>query len=131
MFGTVWLATVLRFDAVGRVAPADVTVQDPSLSRVHARFTLGADEVFNYGQVDVRETLEAMTGGKGVDVVYDPVGGDLAEPAFRSIAWRGRFLVVGFANGEIPKLPLNLMLAVPVQLVQGGMADALRKLADA
>ncbi|MFN5883407.1 MAG: zinc-binding dehydrogenase, partial [Burkholderiales bacterium] len=50
------------------------------------------------------------TGGKGPDVIYDPVGGKYAEPAFRSIAWRGRYLVVGFANGEIPRLPLNLML---------------------
>jgi NADPH:quinone reductase-like Zn-dependent oxidoreductase len=53
-------------------------------------------------------TLKSLTGGKGPDVVYDPVGGDLAEPAFRSIAWRGRYLVIGFALGGIPALPLNL-----------------------
>ncbi|HEX7932289.1 MAG TPA: zinc-binding dehydrogenase, partial [Paraburkholderia sp.] len=59
---------------------------------------------------DLRERIKALTGGKGPDVIYDPVGGAYSEPAFRSIGWRGRYLVVGFANGEIPKLPLNLML---------------------
>lgn len=58
-----------------------------------------------------------MTNGKGPDVIYDPVGGIYAEPAFRSIAWRGRYLVVGFANGEIPKLPLNLTLLKGASLV--------------
>ncbi len=59
---------------------------------------------------DLRERIKALTEGRGVDVVYDPVGGAYTEPAFRSIAWRGRHLVVGFAAGEIPKLPLNLAL---------------------
>jgi NADPH:quinone reductase len=70
----------------------------------------GADETINYTSEDLRERIKAITGGKGVDVVYDPVGGPYTEPAFRSIAWRGRLLVVGFAAGEIPKLPLNLAL---------------------
>src|SRR5262249_35403964 len=70
----------------------------------------GADDVINYAAEDLKESLRKLTGNKGVDVVYDPVGGALAEQALRSIAWEGRFLVVGFAAGEIPKLPLNLVL---------------------
>ena len=70
----------------------------------------GADEIINYTSEDLRERIKAITDGKGVDVVYDPVGGPYTEPAFRSITWRGRLLVVGFAAGEIPKLPLNLAL---------------------
>jgi NADPH2:quinone reductase len=71
---------------------------------------IGADATLNYGTENVRERLKALTGGKGPDVVYDPVGGDLAEPVFRSIAWRGRYLVIGFALGGIPALPWNLPL---------------------
>ena len=70
----------------------------------------GADETINYAKDDLKEALRRVTGGKGVDVIYDPVGGPYAEPALRSIAWKGRFLVVGFAAGEIPKIPLNLAL---------------------
>jgi NADPH2:quinone reductase len=70
----------------------------------------GADEAINYATEDLRERIKALTGGKGVDVVYDAVGGPYTEPAFRSIAWRGRHLVIGFAAGDIPKLPLNLAL---------------------
>lgn len=70
----------------------------------------GADEVINYGTEDLRERLKALTEGKGPDVIYDPVGGRFAEPAFRSIGWAGRYLVVGFADGEIPNLPMNLPL---------------------
>nr|WP_315261570.1 NADPH:quinone oxidoreductase family protein [uncultured Duganella sp.] len=77
----------------------------------------GADVLINYSTVDLREAVKAATGGKGPDVVYDPVGGVYAEPAFRSIAWGGRYLVVGFANGEIPKLPLNLTLLKGASLV--------------
>lgn len=70
----------------------------------------GADEVINYGREDLRERVRELTGGRGVDVVYDPVGGELAEPALRAMAWNGRFLVIGFASGQIPKLPANLAL---------------------
>jgi NADPH2:quinone reductase len=71
---------------------------------------LGADEVVNYDAVDLKDTLKELTGGRGVDVVYDCVGGPYAEPAVRALAWQGRFLVVGFAAGDIPKLPLNLLM---------------------
>jgi NADPH2:quinone reductase len=70
----------------------------------------GADDTINYASEDLRERIKALTEGRGVDVVYDAVGGAYSEPAFRSLAWRGRLLVVGFAAGEIPKLPLNLAL---------------------
>jgi NADPH:quinone reductase len=70
----------------------------------------GADETINYAREDLREALRRITDGAGPNVVYDPVGGPYAEPALRSIAWQGRFLVVGFAAGDIPKLPLNLVL---------------------
>lgn len=71
---------------------------------------LGADATINTVDDDVRARIKDLTGGRGVDVVYDPVGGDLTEIAFRSIAWEGRYLVVGFASGDIPSLPLNLPL---------------------
>jgi NADPH2:quinone reductase len=70
----------------------------------------GADETINYATEDLRERIRALAGAKGVDVIYDAVGGPYTEPAFRSIAWRGRHLVIGFAAGDIPKLPLNLAL---------------------
>jgi NADPH2:quinone reductase len=70
----------------------------------------GASETVNYTEVDLKAWLKEHTGGKGVDVVYDPVGGDLAEPALRSTAWKGRYLVIGFAGGPIPRVPLNLPL---------------------
>ena len=70
----------------------------------------GADELINYGQQDLRARVKEITSGKGVDVVYDPVGGSYSELALRDMAWNGRFLVVGFAAGDIPKVPLNLAL---------------------
>ncbi|MEM8812345.1 MAG: NADPH:quinone oxidoreductase family protein [Pseudomonadota bacterium] len=70
----------------------------------------GADETINYATEDLKNRLKELTGGKGVDVVYDPVGGDYAEPALRALGWEGRFLVIGFAGGQIPRIPLNLPL---------------------
>ncbi|HKK23591.1 MAG TPA: zinc-binding dehydrogenase, partial [Pseudohaliea sp.] len=71
---------------------------------------LGADETINYSETDLKGAVKELTGGRGVDVVYDPVGGDYAEPALRGMAWNGRYLVVGFASGPIPSIPLNLTL---------------------
>ena len=87
----------------------------------------GADELINYSTEDLREAIKRTTGGKGPDVIYDPVGGVYAEPAFRSIAWRGRYLVVGFANGEIPKLPLNLTLLKGASLMGVFWGDFVRR----
>jgi NADPH2:quinone reductase len=83
--------------------------------------------VINYEKEDLREALKAATGGRGPDVIYDPVGGKYSEPALRSIAWRGRHLVVGFAAGEIPKLPWNLMLLKGASVVGVFWGDFVRK----
>ncbi len=77
----------------------------------------GADEVINYTTEDLKERVKALTGGNGANVIYDPVGGPFAEPALRAIAWEGRYLVVGFAAGDIPKIPLNLTLLKGCQIV--------------
>ncbi|MEM7359603.1 MAG: NADPH:quinone oxidoreductase family protein [Pseudomonadota bacterium] len=78
---------------------------------------MGADHTINYTEESLKERIKEITGGKGVDVIYDPVGGDMAETALRSIAWNGRFLVVGFAAGDIPKIPLNLALLKGASIV--------------
>ncbi|SMB79666.1 NADPH:quinone oxidoreductase family protein [Deinococcus hopiensis] len=104
--GGVGLAAVMIGKALGaRVIAAASTEEKLDLCREH-----GADETLNYAGENLRERVKALTGGAGPDVIFDPVGGELAEPAFRSIGWGGRYLVVGFAGGEIPKLPLNLPL---------------------
>jgi NADPH2:quinone reductase len=77
----------------------------------------GADATINYTTEDVREAIKTHTEGRGPDIIFDPVGGRYAEPAFRSIAWRGRYLVIGFADGDIPRLPLNLPLLKGASLV--------------
>jgi NADPH2:quinone reductase len=70
----------------------------------------GADHLINYAQDDLRQSVKEITEGRGVDVIYDPVGGSFSEKALRDMSWGGRFLVVGFAAGEIPKVPLNIPL---------------------
>jgi NADPH2:quinone reductase len=87
----------------------------------------GADAGINYATEDLRERIKALTEGRGVDVVYDAVGGPYSEPAFRSLAWRGRLLVVGFAAGDIPKLPLNLALLKGASLVGVFWGDFTRR----
>lgn len=77
----------------------------------------GADETVNYRKKEIKDALRELTGERGVDVIYDPVGGSYAEPALRAIAWQGRYLVIGFAAGEIPKLPLNLVLLKGCEIV--------------
>jgi NADPH2:quinone reductase len=77
----------------------------------------GAAETIDYAREDLRDRIKALTSGNGADVVYDPVGGAYAEPALRGTAWNGRYLVVGFASGDIPKIPLNLVLLKGCQIV--------------
>jgi NADPH2:quinone reductase len=104
--GGVGLAAVEIGKALGARVIACASSDDKlAVCREH-----GADETINYATEDLRERIKAITGGKGADVIYDPVGGSYTEPALRSIAWRGRLLVVGFAAGDIPKIPLNLTL---------------------
>jgi NADPH2:quinone reductase len=111
--GGVGIAAVEIGKSMGaRVIAAASSEDKLALCREH-----GADETIDYAREDLRERIKALTGGKGPDVIYDPVGGQYSEPAFRSIAWEGRHLVVGFAAGDIPKLPLNLMLLKSASLV--------------
>jgi NADPH2:quinone reductase len=95
---------------LGKQMGATVIAAASSNEKLELTRKLGADHTINYATEDLRERLKTITGGRGVDVVYDPVGGALAEPALRSMAWRGRYLVIGFAGGDIPKIPLNLPL---------------------
>jgi NADPH2:quinone reductase len=87
----------------------------------------GADVLINYSTGNLREEIRRHTAGQGVDVVIDPVGGDWAEQALRSMAWRGRYLVVGFADGQIPKLPLNLVLLKGCAIVGVFWGDFIRR----
>jgi len=104
--GGVGIAAIEIGKALGaRVIACASTSDKLAVCRAH-----GADETINYATEDLRERIKALTNGNGPDVVYDPVGGPYTELALRSIAWRGRLLVVGFAAGEIPKIPLNLTL---------------------
>jgi NADPH2:quinone reductase len=104
--GGVGLAAIEIGKALGaRVIACASTDDKLAVCRAH-----GADDTINYATEELRERIKALTGGNGADLVYDPVGGPYTEPALRSIAWRGRLLVVGFAAGEIPKIPLNLTL---------------------
>jgi NADPH:quinone reductase len=102
---------------LGKVMGAKVIAAASSDEKLALTKEYGADEVINYTAENLRDRLKAITGGKGVDVVYDPVGGELAEPAVRSLAWLGRFLVIGFAAGDIPRIPLNLLLLKSSSLV--------------
>ena len=129
--------TVLVLGAAGGVGTAAIQIAKAAGARVIAAAStdekcalcksLGADETINYTTQNMREVLKALTEGKGPDVIYDPVGGDFAEPAFRSIAWRGRYLVVGFAAGPIPALPFNLALLKGASIVGVFWGDFARR----
>ena len=95
---------------IGKILGAKVIACASTAEKLAVCQEHGADEIINYSDEDLKTRLRELTGGKGADVIYDPVGGEFSEAALRSIAWRGRFLVIGFANGEIPKIPLNLAL---------------------
>ncbi len=119
--------TVLVLGAAGGVGTAAIQIAKAMGAKVIAAASsdekcalcksIGADSTINYTTENFREAIKALTGGNGPDVIYDPVGGDLAEPAFRSIGWRGRYLVVGFAAGPIPALPFNLALLKGASIV--------------
>jgi len=136
--------TVLVLGAAGGVGSAAVQIAKAAGARVIAAVSsdakaefckrMGADATVNYGSGDgaaggpaLRDAIKTLTDGKGPDVIYDPVGGALAEPAFRSIAWRGRYLVVGFALGSIPSLPLNLTLLKGASIVGVFWGDFMRR----
>ncbi len=129
--------TVLVLGAAGGVGTAALQIAKAAGARVIAGAStpekcalcaeLGADATIDYGRENLRDALKSLTGGRGPDIVYDPVGGDLAEPAFRSIAWRGRYLVVGFAGGGIPALPWNLALLKGASVVGVFWGDFVRR----
>ena len=129
--------TVLVLGAAGGVGTAAIQIAKAVGAKVIAAAstdekcalckTLGADATINYSTENLRDALKALTDGKGPDVIYDPVGGDFAEPAFRGIAWRGRYLVVGFAAGPIPSLPLNLALLKGASIVGVFWGDFARR----
>lgn len=102
---------------IGRLMGARVIGCVGSAEKAPAVLALGADAVIDLSAGDLKEAVRALTGGEGADVVYDAVGADLAEPLVRATAWGGRFLVIGFAGGEIPKLPLNLVLLKSIDIV--------------
>lgn len=95
---------------LGKQLGATVIAAASTDEKLELARSLGADHLINYATQDLRERIKEITAGRGVDVVYDPVGGGLAEPALRSMAWKGRYLVIGFAGGDIPRIPLNLPL---------------------
>ena len=95
---------------IGKIMGARVIACASSAEKLEFARAHGADETVNYASEDLRGALKRLGGERGIDVVYDPVGGPYAEPAVRSLGWEGRYLVIGFAAGEIPKLPLNLVL---------------------
>jgi len=95
---------------IGKIMGARVIACASSEEKLAFAKAHGADETVNYASTDLRDALKRLGGPNGIDVVYDPVGGPYAEPALRSLGWEGRYLVVGFAAGDIPKIPLNLVL---------------------
>ena len=129
--------TVLVLGAAGGVGSAAIQIAKAAGARVIAAASsadkcafckqLGAHETIDLGQASLRDALKATTAGRGPDVVYDPVGGELAEAAFRSIAWRGRYLVIGFAAGPIPALPWNLALLKGASIVGVFWGDFVRR----
>lgn len=102
---------------VGKVLGATVIAAASSEEKLEFCRSIGADHTINYTTEDLRSRVREITGGHGADVMYDPVGGDLAEPAFRSTAWGGRYLVIGFAAGDVPAIPLNLPLLKVASIV--------------
>ena len=129
--------TVLVLGAAGGVGTAAIQIAKVAGARVIAAASsdekcalcarIGADSTVNYSRENLRDALKSLTDGQGPNVIYDPVGGDLAEPAFRSIAWRGRYLVIGFAAGPIPALPMNLPLLKGASLVGVFWGDFARR----
>jgi NADPH2:quinone reductase len=112
---------------IGKIVGATVIACASSAEKLDICREHGADEGINYTSEDLRERIKTLTGGRGPDVIYDAVGGAYTEPALRSIAWRGRLLVVGFAAGEIPKIPLNLTLLKGCSIVGVFWGDFARR----
>ncbi len=115
---------------IGKAMGARVIACASNADKLEVCRAHGADETINYATEDLRGRIKAITGGEGPDVIYDAVGGPYTEPALRSIAWRGRLLVVGFASGDIPKIPLNLTLLKGCSIVGVFWGDFSRREPD-
>lgn len=102
---------------IGKALGARVIAAASSDKKLQFAKSAGADELINYSDTPLRDAIKALTDGKGIDVVYDPVGGELAELAMRSMAWRGRHLVIGFATGDFPTFPANIALLKELQVI--------------
>jgi NADPH2:quinone reductase len=102
---------------IGKALGARVIAAASSDEKLRFAREAGADECINYSEVSLRDAVRELTGGKGVDVVYDPVGGELAQMALRSLAWHGRYLVIGFACGDIPDFPANIALLKEASII--------------
>ncbi len=102
---------------LGKLMGAKVIAAASTKEKLELCKQFGADEVINYTEDSLKDRVKELTNGKGVDVIYDPVGGHFSELALRAIAWKGRHLVIGFANGEIPKIPINLTLLKGASIV--------------
>ena len=102
---------------IGKLLGARVIAAASSAQKLDYCRSIGADDVINYADENLKERIKALTNGNGADVIYDPVGDQYAEPALRAIAWKGRYLVVGFAAGDIPSIPLNLVLLKGCEIV--------------
>ena len=111
---------------VGKAMGARVIAAASADDKLDLCRRVGADEILNYGTENLKDRINELTGGKGADVVYDPVGGPYTEPALRALAWRGRLLVIGFAAGEIPKIPLNLALLKERSIVGVYWGDSIK-----
>jgi len=116
---------------IGKMMGAKVIAAASTDQKLEVCKANGADELINYSKDDLRTRVKEVTSGKGVDVVYDPVGGAYSEPALREMAWKGRFLVVGFAAGDIPKVALNLTLLKGCSIVGVFWGSFTRKEPDA
>ena len=102
---------------IGKALGARVIAAASSADKLEFAKAAGADELLNYSQAPLKETVKKLTGGAGADVVYDPVGGELAQQALRATAWHGRYLVIGFASGDIPNFPANLALLKEASII--------------
>ena len=102
---------------IAKAMGARVIAAASSAEKLEFAKSAGADDLVNYSEVPLKETVKELTDGNGADVVYDPVGGELAEQAFRATAWHGRYLVIGFASGDIPKFSLNIALLKEASII--------------
>lgn len=102
---------------IGKIMGAKVIAAAGGAEKLAVARQYGADEVIDYSREDIRERVKAITGGRGANVIYDPVGGDAFDASLRSVAWEGRIIIIGFASGRIPQIPANIALVKNVDII--------------